>query len=118
VSNRQTAQELGRNEDDAQRMTEQLRTGIVASEPVPRLSGAVECDEAYVVADHRGHPEAVKMEGFWSLLRSWLSAHRGISHFPGEASSVPGFLSVRTERPPSRGGLLQPMLSALLTGAA
>jgi transposase-like protein len=62
-SNRQIAQELGLNEDDAQRMTEQLRTGIVASEPTPRLSGEVECDEVYVVAGHKGHPEAVKKKG-------------------------------------------------------
>ena len=46
--------------DDVQRMTEPLRQGIVARqvEPVPR--GDVECDEVYVVAGHKGHPEAVK----------------------------------------------------------
>jgi hypothetical protein len=60
LSNRQIAHELGLNEDDAQRMAEQLRAGIVASQPTPCLSGAVECDEVYVVAGHKGHPEAVK----------------------------------------------------------
>lgn len=60
LSNLQIAHELGVNEDDAQRMTTQLRTGIVASEPTPRLSGEVECDEVYVVAGHKGHPEAVE----------------------------------------------------------
>ena len=60
LSNLQIAHELGLNEDDAQRMTTQLRTGIVASEPTPRLSGEVECDEVYVVAGHKGHPEAVE----------------------------------------------------------
>lgn len=60
LSNRQIAHELGLNEDDVQRMTEQLRAGIVASQPTPCLSGAVECDEVYVVAGHKGHPEAVK----------------------------------------------------------
>lgn len=62
-SNRQIAQELDLNEDDVQRMTEQLRTGIVAHTPVPRLSGEVECDEVYVVAGHKGHPDAVEKKG-------------------------------------------------------
>lgn len=41
-------------------MTEQLREGIVARQPEPVLSGGVECDEVYVVAGHKGFPEAVK----------------------------------------------------------
>ncbi len=41
-------------------MTSQLRAGIVAVQPEPCLSGEVECDEVYVVAGHKGHPEAVK----------------------------------------------------------
>lgn len=60
LSNQQIAHELGLNKDDVQRMTEQLRDGVVARPPEPRLSGEVECDEVYVVAGHKGHPEAVK----------------------------------------------------------
>ena len=60
LSNAQIAQELGLNPDDVQRMTEQLRQGIVARQPEPTLSGEVECDEVYVVAGHKGHPDAVK----------------------------------------------------------
>jgi len=60
LSNTQIAQELGLNADDAQRITEQLRQGIVARQPEPTLSGEVECDEVYVVAGHKGHPDAVK----------------------------------------------------------
>lgn len=60
LSNQQIGQELGLNKDDVQRMTSQLRTGIVAAQPEVRLSGVVECDEVYVVAGHKGHPEAVK----------------------------------------------------------
>lgn len=60
LSNQQIAHELGLNKDDVQRMTEQLRDGVVARQPEPRLSGVVECDEVYVVAGHKGHPEAVK----------------------------------------------------------
>ena len=61
LSNQQISHELGLNKDDIQRMTEQLRQGIVASESesLP-LSGEVECDEVYVVAGHKGHPAAVK----------------------------------------------------------
>ena len=60
LSNQQIAHELGLNKDDVQRMTEQLRDGVVARQPEPRLSGEVECDEVYVVAGHKGHPDAVK----------------------------------------------------------
>lgn len=60
LSNAQIAQALGLNPDDAQRMTEPLRDGIVARPPEPTWSGAVECDAVYVVAGHTGHPEAVK----------------------------------------------------------
>jgi len=60
LSNRQIAQELGLNPDDAQRMASQLREGIVAAQPEPVLSGEVEFDEVYVVAGHKGNPEAVK----------------------------------------------------------
>ena len=48
------------NPDDVQRMTEPLREGIVARQPEPVLSGDVECDEVYVVAGHKGFPDAVK----------------------------------------------------------
>ena len=60
LSNSQIAQELGLGPDDVQRMTEQLRAGIVARQPEPRLAGEVECDEVYVVAGHKGHLDAVK----------------------------------------------------------
>ena len=60
LSNAQIAQELGLNPNDVQRMTEQLRQGIVARQPEPVLTGEVECDEVYVVAGHKGHPAAVK----------------------------------------------------------
>jgi hypothetical protein len=60
LSNRQIAQELGLSPSDIQQMTEQLRTGVVAAQPEPSLSGEVECDEVYVVAGHKGQPEVVK----------------------------------------------------------
>ncbi len=60
VSNEQIGQEWGLNKDDVHRMTSQLRTGIMAVQGEPTLSGEVECDEVYVVAGHKGHSEAVK----------------------------------------------------------
>ena len=49
--------------DDANAMTTQLREGIVEQTPKVTLSGEVECDEVYVVAGHKGHPEEVKKRG-------------------------------------------------------
>jgi len=63
LSNEQIAHELDLNPDDVQKMTTQLREGVVARKPAVILSGEVECDEAYVVAGHKGHPEAVKKKG-------------------------------------------------------
>ena len=60
LSNRQIAQELALNTGDVQHMTRQLRRGVVARKPPVKLDGEVECDEVYVVAGHKGHPEAVK----------------------------------------------------------
>ncbi len=60
LSNQQIATELDLNKDDVQQMTDQLREGIVQSQPQVRLEGEVECDEAYVIAGHKGQPEAVK----------------------------------------------------------
>jgi transposase-like protein len=63
LSNRQIAQELGLNVGDGQAMSEQLRQGVIAAPPERRLSGEVECDEVYVVAGPKGHPEAVLKKG-------------------------------------------------------
>ncbi len=60
LSTRQIAQELNLNKDDAQHMAEVLRSGVVEKKPAACLSGEVECDEVYVVAGHKGQPDAVK----------------------------------------------------------
>ena len=60
LSNQQIAAELDLNKDDVQQMTDQLREGIVQSQPQVILEGEVECDEAYVSAGHKGQPETVK----------------------------------------------------------
>jgi hypothetical protein len=63
LSNQQIAQELDLNKDDVHQITCQLRAGIVAHKPQGRLRDEVECDEVYVVAGHKGHPEAVQKKG-------------------------------------------------------
>lgn len=62
LSNHQIAQELDLNKDDAHQMTCQLRQGIVRKKPSPTLTDEVECDEVYIVAGHKGKPDAVKKE--------------------------------------------------------
>lgn len=59
LSNQQIAKELELNKDDVQRMTQQLREGIVTRQVEPQLTEIVECDEVYVVAGHKGNPDAV-----------------------------------------------------------
>jgi len=63
LSNQQIAAELELNKDDVQVMTNQLREGIVQSKPEVTLAGEVECDEAYVIAGHKGQPETVQKRG-------------------------------------------------------
>ena len=67
LSNEQIADELDLNSDDALKMTTQLREGIVERKPKVTLSGEVECDEAYVVAGHKGKPEEVKKKAARAL---------------------------------------------------
>ena len=55
LSSCQIAHELG--------LCEVLRHGIVAKTPDVVLSGDVEFDELYVVAGHKGNPEAVRAKG-------------------------------------------------------
>src|SRR3954454_11899711 len=63
LSNRQIAQELDHGETEVQAMTEQLRHGLAAKLPPARLEGEVEIDEVYVVAGHKGNPDAVAKRG-------------------------------------------------------
>ncbi len=63
LSNQQIAQELGLSNTGAFEMTKKLRQGIADRTDPFILEGEVECDEVYVVAGHKGHPEAVKKKG-------------------------------------------------------
>ena len=46
--------------NDVQAIVQQLRQGIVDRRPAVVLEGEIECAEVYVVAGHKGNPEAVK----------------------------------------------------------
>jgi transposase-like protein len=63
LSNRQIARELDLGVSDVQAMTEQLRQGLTARTPAVILDGAVEIDEIYVVAGHKGNSAAVAERG-------------------------------------------------------
>ena len=63
LSNRQIARELDLGVSDVQVMTEQLRAGLTTKIPPVTLEGEVEIDEIYVVAGHKGHPDAVAQKG-------------------------------------------------------
>jgi transposase-like protein len=60
LSSLQIAKELDMDRTDVQAMIRQLRQGILDRTPPIVLEGEVECDEVYVVAGHKGNPEAVK----------------------------------------------------------
>lgn len=59
-SNRQIAQELEISEKTAQNMTKKIRIEVKKNTPHTALSGEVEFDEVYVVAGHKGQPDAIK----------------------------------------------------------
>jgi hypothetical protein len=54
---------IRRGKDDVHYMASILRSGVVDKKPKVKLSGEVECDEVYVVAGHKGNPDAVKKRG-------------------------------------------------------
>lgn len=60
LSNQQIAGELNLSATQCQEMTTHLRQGIADRQQPVILQGEVECDEVYVVAGHKGHPEEVK----------------------------------------------------------
>ena len=60
LSNAQIARELDIHPNDVYRMTSELRQAVVEKKPEVQLSGAVEFDEVYVTAGHKGQPEAVQ----------------------------------------------------------
>jgi transposase-like protein len=118
VSNEQIAQEVAVNGSDVQQMTTQLREGIVKKKPTVTLSNEVECDEAYVIAGHKGQPAVVKNKGRQGRRRRLQGkCGRGTFEFipikplAATDSSAPGSCAGHSRvpspdrgRPPSTGG--------------
>jgi len=91
LSNRQIAHELGLCESDVQAMTEALRQDIVAKMPDVVLSGDVEFDEVYIVAGHKGQPEAVRAKARYGR-RNGLKGVRGRGTLDKEKPPVFGII--------------------------
>ena len=89
LSNERVARELGLDADDAQVMASRLREGIARHAPGVVLGGEVECDEVYVVAGHKGHPEAVRKKGGPAAVDG-RRGRRGGGRWPGRSRRFPG----------------------------
>ncbi len=63
LSNNQIAKELNLHRSDAHEMINTLRSGVIERKPDVLLQGEVEFDEMYLVAGHKGNPEAIKKSG-------------------------------------------------------
>lgn len=91
LSNAQIAQELDLDPSDAHQMTTLLREGVVIHKPKVTLQDAVECDEVYVVAGHKGNPTAVRKKGRKGR-RNRLKGERGRGTLEKEKPPVFGML--------------------------
>ncbi len=95
LSNQQIAAELGLSKTVAFEMTKKLRQGIVDRTDPFVLEGEVECDEVYVVAGHKGHPEAVKKRAkrassaFEGSAGSWHIGERKAAHLWDDSARGP-----------------------------
>ncbi|WP_276315791.1 transposase [Parashewanella hymeniacidonis] len=63
LSNNQIAKELNLHKSDVHNMVNTLRSGVIKRKPEVLLKGEVEFDEMYLVAGHKGNPEAIKKSG-------------------------------------------------------
>ena len=79
ISNSQIAAELDLDPDVAQDMTTTLRKEMRARKPGCKLRGIVECDEVYVKAGHKGHPEVV-------YRKNRSGRRRGLKGAPGRGT--------------------------------
>lgn len=60
VSKSQISKELDLSLSDVHEMTTLLRTTVVERKPEVTFAGEVEFEKVYIVAGHKGHPEALK----------------------------------------------------------
>jgi transposase-like protein len=91
LSNAQIAAELDLAPSEAQTMTTYLREGLQARTPAVTLTGIVEIDETYLIAGHKGYPQAVAQAGRRPRRRR-LKGKRGRGTLADEKPPVVGFL--------------------------
>lgn len=91
LSNRQIAIELEINKDDMQKMTQLLRQQLSDNKEEIKLSGEVEFDEVYIIAGHKGHPQAVKAKGR-KARRNRLKGARGRGTLATEKPPIFGMI--------------------------
>ena len=89
VSNAQIAQELDISERTVHDMCDKLRRKVFEDRPAVQLSGEVELDEVYVVAGHKGHPEAVKKGQ--SRPKTAIEGRQGARHAGEGETTYPGY---------------------------
>jgi transposase-like protein len=91
VSNIQIAKELDLNKSDVHDMATTIREFVCQKKPKPTFEGHVECDEVYVTAGHKGHPEAVQRKNRPGR-RNRLKGARGRGTLDKEKPPVLGIL--------------------------
>lgn len=89
LSNNQIAQELGLSQSESQHIAEQIRTGVIMRKQPVQLSGDVEIDEVYVIAGHKGIPEAIKNR---EPRRNRLKGARGRGTLESEKPPIFGMI--------------------------
>jgi len=87
LSNTQISKELDLNRGDIHKMASQLREDVVKK----FFQGEVECDEVYIVAGHKDHPEAVSNKGRRDR-RNRLRGARGRGSLEKEKPSIFGMI--------------------------
>lgn len=67
VSKSQISKELDLSLSDVHEMTTLLRTTVVERKPEVTFAGEVEFEKVYIVAGHKGHPEALTKSAEFSI---------------------------------------------------
>ena len=94
LSNQQIGQEFGLNKNDVQQITTPLWTVVV--EKTVRLEDDIEGDELYLVAGHKGYPDALVWQGRPGRRRL-LKGQWGAGTLAAEKLSISGYCSAVTK---------------------
>ena len=110
LSNQQIARELDLNKDDVQRMTKQLRQGVVVNTPEPVLSSEVECNVQQVTIEPVIRTVVAEGTRFFTdeydiyhRVSNWGYEHRTVCHSRGEYARDDDGDGLRFMSTPSKG---------------